>query len=217
MKWARVELAELRGEEYHLPPIKHEHAGLIVTLARQEWPDTTAYNNPELVWRLTKKHHVGFIVAAPEHGRVQQLVSSYVERIAYDFAATAPPLERPPGTSMGRGKGEGEGRPCALPPSPFFHAWVFFTALHSAGHPHHLAVALHLERGAADQRAVDVGLLHQLADVLVVGAAAVEHARGVGRRVAVELGHRLAHQPPQMSLACWEVAARPVPMAQIGS
>ena len=98
VEWARVELAELRGEEYHLPPIKHEHAGLIVTLACQEWPDTSAYNDPELVWRLVKKHHVGFIVASPDHGRVQQLVSSYVERIAYDFAATAPPLERPPGT-----------------------------------------------------------------------------------------------------------------------
>ena len=98
VEWARVELAELRGEEYHLPPIKHEHAGLIVTLARQEWPDTSAYNDPELVWRLVKKHHVGFILASPDHGRVQHLVSSYVERIAYDFAATAPPLERPPGT-----------------------------------------------------------------------------------------------------------------------
>ena len=96
VEWARLELADLRGEEYHLPPIKHEHAGLIVTLARQEWPDTVAYNDPELVWRLTKKHHVGFIVASPDPGRVQQLVSDYVGRIAYDFAATAPPLERPP-------------------------------------------------------------------------------------------------------------------------
>ena len=72
-RWARVELAHLRQEEYELPPVRHDYAGLVVSLARQQRPDTSAYADPELVWRLDKEHHVGFIVAAPSHARVQEL------------------------------------------------------------------------------------------------------------------------------------------------
>jgi biotin carboxylase len=96
-EWARLELAHLRGEEYTLPPTTEQYAGLVVSLARDPWPDTSAYNDPELVWRLHKEHHVGFIVAAPDHSRVQSLIASYADRIAHDFMAVAPPKagERP--------------------------------------------------------------------------------------------------------------------------
>ena len=67
-----------------------------MSLARQEWPDTSAYNDAELVWRLHKKHHVGFIVASQDYARVQWLAGSYVDRIAHDFSASAPPRDRPP-------------------------------------------------------------------------------------------------------------------------
>ena len=92
-EWARLELAHLDKQEYELPPTHQDYAGLVVSLARQPWPDTSAYNNPELVWRLQKEHHVGFIVAAPDHGRVQQLIGDYAGRIAQDFMASAPPKE----------------------------------------------------------------------------------------------------------------------------
>lgn len=95
-EWARVEVARLRGEPYTLPPLRQETAGLIVSLTRQQHPDTSAYNDPEIVWRLTKEHHVGMIVASPDQGRVQTLINDYAQRIAVDFSATAPPLDRAP-------------------------------------------------------------------------------------------------------------------------
>lgn len=96
-EWARLEMAHLCREPYALPPVKHGYAGLVVSLARQPWPDTSAYADPELVWRLSKEHHVGFIVAAGDHSRVQTLLADYVSRVATDFTATAPPKagERP--------------------------------------------------------------------------------------------------------------------------
>lgn len=96
-EWARLEVAHFRKEEYTLPPTRRQYAGLVVSLARDPWPDTSAYADPELVWRLHKEHHVGFIVAAPTHARVQQLVANYADRIAQDFMAVAPPKagERP--------------------------------------------------------------------------------------------------------------------------
>jgi hypothetical protein len=93
-EWAQLELAHLRGEEYRLPALQiRQSAGLLVSLARQEWPDTNNYDDPEIVWRLHKAHHVGFIVAAPEHFRIQELLAGYVTRVAQDFTAIAPPKE----------------------------------------------------------------------------------------------------------------------------
>ena len=94
-EWAKVEIA---GSErpYQPPTPRRDAAGLLVSLAKQERPDTSAYNDPEIVWRMSeKKHHVGLIVKSPDPARVQELLDSYVERIRRDFLAWQPPLERP--------------------------------------------------------------------------------------------------------------------------
>jgi hypothetical protein len=93
-EWARVEVAEARGEEYALPEARQDHAGVIVSLARQEWPDTSAYADPEVVWRMRKRHHAGLIVASPERERVEALLRSYLERFRHDFHAALPPPSR---------------------------------------------------------------------------------------------------------------------------
>lgn len=95
--WANLEVAHLQGEAYRLPRTRDHHAALIVSLARQEWPDTSAYNDPEVVWRMPKAHHVGLILASPDPLRIQALIRAYIPRITADFAASAPPLDRPPG------------------------------------------------------------------------------------------------------------------------
>jgi biotin carboxylase len=96
-EWAKLEVGEVEGQAYELPPLRQHYAALIVSLARQEWPDTAAYNEAEVVWRLSKAHHVGLIIASPDYERVQTLIADYVPRIEADFGASAPPLERPPG------------------------------------------------------------------------------------------------------------------------
>jgi biotin carboxylase len=95
-EWARLEVAEVRNERYVLPPTRQHYAALIVSLARQEWPDTSAYDDSEIVWRLHKEHHVGLILASSDQERIQTLIGEYAPRIAADFSASAPPLERPP-------------------------------------------------------------------------------------------------------------------------
>jgi len=94
-EWARVEIAG--GKAPYQPPVpRKDAAGLLVSLARQEQPDTTAYNDPEIVWRMSdKKHHVGLIVKSADANRVQELLQNYVQRMRQDFLAWQPPLERP--------------------------------------------------------------------------------------------------------------------------
>lgn len=92
-EWAKIEI--LRGERpYHLPEIHNEYSGLIVSLARQEWPDTSNYNDAELYWRMNKKHHVGLIVKHAQPERVKELLDQYTQRIQQDFFATTPPADR---------------------------------------------------------------------------------------------------------------------------
>ena len=94
-EWARIELAQ--GEEaYTLPERRRDYGGLIVSLARQEVPDTSAYQHPEIVWRMTgNPNHVGFIVRADSPERVEALLDELEPRIAQDFAATMPPPSAP--------------------------------------------------------------------------------------------------------------------------
>ena len=94
-EWARLEVADARGEEYAPPEPWHGYAGLLISLARQEWPDTSAYNDPEVVWRLSKHHHAGFIVASPNLERVRTLLESYMPRFRDDFYTSLPALETP--------------------------------------------------------------------------------------------------------------------------
>jgi biotin carboxylase len=50
-QWARIE-SSTTDEPYELPPVLENYAALIVSLSRQEHPDTSAYNAPEVVWRM---------------------------------------------------------------------------------------------------------------------------------------------------------------------
>ncbi len=92
-EWARVEVANARKEEYRVPETREDYAGLLISLARQEWPDTSGYDDPEVVWRLRKRQHAGLIVAAPDPARVQQLLESYMRRFREDFYTSLPAAE----------------------------------------------------------------------------------------------------------------------------
>lgn len=93
-EWARLETLR-PGEEYGLAECREGYSGILITLARQERPDTSAYNDPEVVWRMDKRHHVGLIVASEDAARVRELLTGYTERFYGDFFATAPPRQKP--------------------------------------------------------------------------------------------------------------------------
>ena len=94
-EWAKVEVAG--GDlPYAVTPLRNDYAGLLISLARQEWPDTSAYNDPEIVWRMNDKpHHVGLIVRSQDSNRIEQLIREYAQRFHRDFFAYEPPRDKP--------------------------------------------------------------------------------------------------------------------------
>jgi hypothetical protein len=92
-EWARVEVANLRGETYAPPETFESYAGSVLCLAQTAEPDTSSFNDPEIVVRIQKHHHAGMIVRSEDPERVRQLLEQYSEEFARRFLATMPPLE----------------------------------------------------------------------------------------------------------------------------
>ena len=93
-EWARLEVADGKAPAT-IKPLRKEYAGIILSLAKQEYPDTSAYADDEIISRIKKRHHAGLIVRAPRLERVNQLLDDYSRRFVEDFVAVAPPPERP--------------------------------------------------------------------------------------------------------------------------
>jgi biotin carboxylase len=93
-EWARIEVAGGNGN-YQLPPLREEYAGVILSLARQQDPDTSAYNDPEISLRIKKHHHAGLVLRSPDPQRVQTLLENYSQRFAAEFLAVEPPRDKP--------------------------------------------------------------------------------------------------------------------------
>ena len=93
-EWARIEIAG-GDRDYHLPPVREEYAGVILSLARQDDPDTFAYNDPEVSQRIKKHHHAGLILRSGDPERIPALLDNYARRFAEEFLAVEPPRDKP--------------------------------------------------------------------------------------------------------------------------
>ena len=96
MEWARLEYAVATRTPYQLPKVRKDHAGIIVSLARQKWPDTAQFTDEEIKWRMSgKEHHIGLIVQHAKRERVLELLDDYAARVARDYHASAPAPDKP--------------------------------------------------------------------------------------------------------------------------
>ncbi len=86
-EWAKVELLEAA---YKPHPLRREYAGLLVSLARQEWPDLAVFHEPEVVVRIAKRHHVGLVWHSKSYARVMELERIYLDRVKRDYHASKP-------------------------------------------------------------------------------------------------------------------------------
>jgi hypothetical protein len=93
-EWAHLEVGTGK-RTYALPKKRNAYAGVIISLARQETPDTSAYNDPEIVYRVPKHHHAGFVLSSPKPERIGELLDAYSGRFRDDFYASQPVPDKP--------------------------------------------------------------------------------------------------------------------------
>ena len=94
-EWARLEVANLRGEKYVLRENYQSYAGSVLCLAQTAEPDTAVFDAAEIVYRMKKHHHAGLIVRSDAPGRVKELLLEYSEEFARRFLASMPAQEKP--------------------------------------------------------------------------------------------------------------------------
>ena len=93
-EWAQLEVGAGK-QAYQLPKPHEDFAGVIVSLARQQEPDTSGYTDEEIVYRISKYHHAGFVLKSSSAERVEKLLESYSKRFVSDFLATQPVPDKP--------------------------------------------------------------------------------------------------------------------------
>lgn len=89
-EWARLEDAVAKKQPYRLPKEKKNYAGIITSLARQQHPDYSVFNDPEVAWKLQKDYHVSVIVQSDQRTRVVELLDKYAHIIREQFHAALP-------------------------------------------------------------------------------------------------------------------------------
>lgn len=89
-EWARLEVARATATSYQPKAERHEFGGVIMSLARQEWPDTSAYDDPEIAMRIKKANHAGFVLRSARAERIDELLEQYGQRFLTDFHASMP-------------------------------------------------------------------------------------------------------------------------------
>jgi biotin carboxylase len=68
-EWANLEV-DLDVRPTQVRPQRQEYAGLMMTLARQERPDFSTYNAPEVVYHAPEANHAGLVMRSTKRERV---------------------------------------------------------------------------------------------------------------------------------------------------
>ncbi len=93
-EWAKLETSD-NVLNYKPSPLREEYAGLIVSLAKQQDPDLSSYNDQEIFWKIKKDFHAGLVIRSTNFGRIESLLKNYTDRFYQDFFTSAPPKDKP--------------------------------------------------------------------------------------------------------------------------
>lgn len=88
-EWAKIEALE-DGMKYKTPKPKKNYGAIILSLAKQEHPDTNSFNDKEIVWRLNKKYHAGLVIVSKKNERISELIDVYTKRFYDEFFISQP-------------------------------------------------------------------------------------------------------------------------------
>ena len=89
VEWAKIEDAIVKGKKYTLPKVRKGYAGIVLTLSKFQDPDLSAFNDPEICFRVPLDYHAGLVVKSDKHARVRSLLDDYAERLSQGVSSVA--------------------------------------------------------------------------------------------------------------------------------
>ena len=89
-EWARLEVADLRGQPYTLPEPFESYAGLVQCLSLAGEPHTDGFDDAEIIARIKKPHQAGVIVRSDKPQRVKQLLDGYSQKFTDQLMTHVP-------------------------------------------------------------------------------------------------------------------------------
>lgn len=95
-EWAKIEYANALNQIYKTPIMNKDHAGVIISLTKQEKPDYSKFSDPEIVWKMDDMdHHIGLIAKSGDRNKIIELMDKYAHVVQAEFHATAPAPDKP--------------------------------------------------------------------------------------------------------------------------
>ena len=92
-EWAKIELANLNGNEYKCPKPEKKNAGIVVTLSKFEHQNYEQFTDSSIWWTLNKAYHIGFIFKDKSKDVISEKLEFFTNLIFADYAASVPLVE----------------------------------------------------------------------------------------------------------------------------
>ena len=92
-EWAKLETAILKGEKYEVQETKKFYGGLLVSLAKEEVPDTRPLVCDEVDRFLSKKYHIGIVYKADKPETVISRLNEAADYITREVMQILPPAK----------------------------------------------------------------------------------------------------------------------------
>lgn len=93
-EWAKIETLP-KGKSYKTPTSLNKYSAVLISLAKQENPDLSSFNDEEVYWKMKKPYHAGIIVASANYNRISELIANYTERFYNEFFTSQPLRDKP--------------------------------------------------------------------------------------------------------------------------
>lgn len=94
-EWANIENKILEGKAYKLPHSEYKSAGLLVSLAKDKHPDTSMYNDSEIIKTLKKDYHIGFVFQTANEKDTESKLDEFAAIVTEKYLNILPPSDKP--------------------------------------------------------------------------------------------------------------------------
>ena len=94
-EWAKIEDALLTDKSYKLPEASAKHAGLLISLIKDEKADRTPFTNDEVYKFLEIPYHIGIVYQSDDKGRIQDHLDNAAAMVTGGMLNVIPPRDKP--------------------------------------------------------------------------------------------------------------------------